>query len=94
MKRWDKSLAGKTCPICNGTGSSYEHGDLHRSPGTIPCPRGLFQGHGYPTCHDGTLQFSEYDLKNWSRLKRQHPEPKTTKRKLPPKLKLRLRHAS
>lgn len=79
MKRWDRALEGTSCSCCSGTGSSFEHGDAHRSAGTIPCPWGLFKGHGYPTCFNGVLQFSDYDKKHWNKLKKEFPQPKPQK---------------
>lgn len=72
--RWNRSRAGELCPSCSGTGTSYESGDTHRSPGVVPCPRRLFQGHGYPTCIGGVLTFSQYDLDHWEALRRVLPE--------------------
>lgn len=75
MKRWDRSLHGTKCYVCHGTGLSYEQGDAHRSSGTIPCPSGAFQGHGFPTCYKGILKFSDYDIWNWGG--ERPPTPKT-----------------
>lgn len=63
--KWNWKLEGTKCPSCNGTGSSFEQGDAHRSPGFVPCPRGYFQGHGNPVCNKGKLRFSDYDKKHW-----------------------------
>ncbi len=70
MKRWDIKLEGTTCEVCEGTGWSTSIGDAHRSSGSVPCPRGLFQGHGFPSCQGGQLRFSDYDRENWNKLKR------------------------
>lgn len=72
MKRWDFSIEGQTCPVCQGTTWVYEIGDAHKSSGNIPCPRGSFQGHGYPICFKGKLKFSNYDKKNKNILKRKY----------------------
>lgn len=77
IKRWDFTLDGKTCPRCHGTGWVFEQGDLHRSSGSIPCPGGYFQGHGFPMCHNGKLFFRAFDRKNQDDLKKRYPaEPK------------------
>jgi hypothetical protein len=74
MKRWDKSLEGTICDLCNGSGQITTSRDLHRSGGIIPCPRGYFNGHGFPCCIKGNLSFSRYDLDNWVKLKRKYPQ--------------------
>jgi hypothetical protein len=73
MTRWDFSVEGTICPRCKGTTYVEETGDLHRSPGMIPCPGGYFQGHGVPTCKDGKLVFSDYDKKNRAELMERYP---------------------
>ena len=74
-KRWDFSLEGILCPRCGGEGEIETARDMHRSSGIIPCPRRLFQGHGYPTCgDDGRLHFSDYDLENKDLLMKEYPE--------------------
>jgi len=69
MERFNKDLEGKKCDLCEGNGSIITEGDLHRSGGVEPCPRGYFNGHGFPYCRNGKLHFSDYDLKNWDNLK-------------------------
>jgi len=83
IKRWDFGLEGKLCPKCNGKGEVSISGDLHQSAGIIPCPMGYFQGHGYPTCVDGRLHFSEYDIKNKDFLMKSYPSEEENKTKIP-----------
>lgn len=65
MMKWDIRLHGTTCQVCHGRGSVEQQRDAHRSAGTVPCPGGTFQGHGYPRCRGGARYFSYYDLTNW-----------------------------
>lgn len=86
-RRWDFSVEGQTCNRCGGKGLVFEQGDLHRSPGYIPCPGAYFQGHGYPTCVSGKLAFSKYDREHQVRLMKQYPpempkKPKRRKRRM------------
>lgn len=66
MKLWDASLQGRNCPRCGGAGWVETVGDLHRSPGAIPCPARAHR-EGLPYCVDGKLKFTAAD---WERLKR------------------------
>ena len=76
MKRWAWSLEGTRCHCCQGRGRVEEARDAHRTAGIIPCPLGTFQGHGYPTCHEGVLKFSQYDRDNEAHLRGGRPSKK------------------
>lgn len=74
MKLWDASLEGQECPRCKGTGWVFTEGDLHRSPGSIPCP-GRHHEEGIPYCANGRLKFTEEDRREMKVRKAREAKP-------------------